>query len=38
MREHFSEPLPAQAHAIKDEDEDEDEDARELERRIPQPL
>ncbi len=38
LREHFSEPLPAQAHAIKDEDEDEDEDARELERRIPQPL
>ncbi len=35
LREHFAEPLRAQAQAIKDEDND---DARELERRIPQPL
>jgi hypothetical protein len=34
LREHFTEPLRAQAHATVDEDDD----AREPERRIPQPF
>ena len=34
MREHFAEPLRAQAHAAVEEDND----AREQERRIPQPF
>jgi hypothetical protein len=33
LKEHFAEPLRAQAHAMAD-----DDDAREPERRIPQPL